>query len=155
MEGVPYQENNVYETNAKEPSKARKINGYSSSVVNKYQLTNNRMNLPIQKKPKLSFEAALFGELPTASSKRNNLVPERLEKVAIKKASRKVSLNIFLTLSILQKLHIIDVCAPLMVFQHCLYRMIQLLNVRFPLVKKGNRSKVRVLSMQNCHLNEK
>ena len=65
------------------------------------------MNLPIQKKPKLSFEAALFGELPTASSKRNNLVPERLEKVAIKKASRKVSLNIFLTLSILQKLHII------------------------------------------------
>ena len=107
MEGVPYQENNVYETNAKEPSKARKINGYSASVVNKYQLTNNRMNLPIQKKPKLSFEAALFGELPTASSKRNNLVPERLEKVAIKKASRKVSLNIFLTLSILQKLHII------------------------------------------------
>lgn len=107
MEGVPYQENNVYETNAKEPSKARKINGYSSSIVNKYQLTNNRMNLPIQKKPKLSFEAALFGELPTASSKRNNLVPERLEKVAIKKASRKVSLNIFLTLSILQKLHII------------------------------------------------
>ena len=42
-----------------------------------------------------------------------------------------------------------------MVFQLCLYRMIQLLNVRFPLVKKGNRSKVRVLSMQNCHLNEK
>ena len=110
MEGVPYQENNVYETNAKEPSKARKINGYSSSIVNKYQLTNNRMNLPIQKKPKLSFEAALFGELPTASSKRNNLVPERLEKVAIKKASRKVSLNIFLTLSILQKLHIKDRC---------------------------------------------
>ena len=113
------------------------------------------MNLPIQKKPKLSFEAALFGEPPTASSKRNNLIPEKLEKVAIKKAARKVSLQIFLVLSIVQKTStMIVVSAPLMVFQLCLYRMIQVLNVRFPLVKKGNRSKVRVLSMQNCHLNE-
>ena len=53
------------------------------------------MNLPIQKKPKLSFEAALFGEHPTASSKRNNLIPEKLEKVAIKKAARKVALQFF------------------------------------------------------------
>ena len=112
------------------------------------------MNLPIQKKPKLSFEAALFGEPPTASSKRNNLIPEKLEKVAIKKAARKVSLQIFLVLSIVQNSTNIDVSARLMVFQLCLYRMIQVLNVRFPLVKKGNRSKVRVLSMQNCHLNE-
>ena len=113
------------------------------------------MNLPIQKKPKLSFEAALFGEPPTASSKRNNLIPEKLEKEAIKKAARKVSLQIFLVLSIVQNHSTnIDVSARLMVFQLCLYRMIQVLNVRFPLVKKGNRSKVRVLSMQNCHLNE-
>ena len=112
------------------------------------------MNLPIQKKPKLSFEAALFGEPPTASSKRNNLIPEKLEKVAIKKAAKKVSLQIFLVLSIVQNSTKIVVSAPLMVFQLCLYRMIQVLNVRFPLVKKGNRSKVRVLSMQNCHLNE-
>ena len=62
------------------------------------------MNLPIQKKPKLSFEAALFGEPPTASSKRNNLIPEKLEKVAIKKAAKKVSLQIFLVLSIVQKI---------------------------------------------------
>lgn len=61
------------------------------------------MNLPIQKKPKLSFEAALFGEHPNASSKRNNLIPEKLEKVAIKKAARKVGLQIFLVLSIVQK----------------------------------------------------
>ena len=112
------------------------------------------MNLPIQKKPKLSFEAALFGEPPTASSKRNNLIPEKLEKVAIKKAARKVSLQIFLVLSIVQNSTKKVVSTPLMVFQLCLFRMIQVLNVRFPLVKKGNRSKVRVLSMQNCHLNE-
>ena len=112
------------------------------------------MNLPIQKKPKLSFEAALFGEPPTASSKRNNLIPEKLEKVAIKKAAKKVSLQIFLVLSIVQNSTKIVVSAPLMVFQLCLYRMIQVLNVRFPLVKKGNRSKVQVLLMQNCHLNE-
>ena len=102
-EGAPHHENNVHGAIAKEPSKANKINGYSSSVVNKYQLTNNRMNLPIQKKPKLSFEAALFGEPPTTSSKRNSLIPEKLDKVAIKKAARKVSLQIFLVLSIVQK----------------------------------------------------
>ena len=116
------------------------------------------MNLPIQKKPKLSFEAALFGEHPTASSKRNNLIPEKLEKVAIKKAARKVALQFSRTLhctkNLLSHSTNIDVSARLMVFQLCLYRMIQVLNVRFPLVKKGNRSKVRVLSIQNCHLKE-
>ena len=98
VEGAPHQENNADEANAKEPPKASKSNGYSASVVNKYQLTNNRMNLPIQKKPKLSFEAALFGEHPTSSSKRN-MIPEKLEKLAIKKATRKVSLTFLFSYS--------------------------------------------------------
>ena len=53
---------NIPETLSKDNSKPGNSNGCSAGSSTKKVLTNKRMSVPLQKKPKKTFEEALFGD---------------------------------------------------------------------------------------------
>lgn len=63
-------------------------NGYGIGGSNKYQLTNKRMTVPLQKRPKKSFEEALFGAAsPVINTKRHAAVGEEISAKPLPKRS--------------------------------------------------------------------
>lgn len=67
-------------------NQSSKVNGHDTGTTSQYTLTNKRMSVPQQKKPKKSFEEALFGGCPpSVAMKRHS---QNVEKAASIKAPK-------------------------------------------------------------------
>ena len=73
---------NIPETLSKDNSKPGNSNGYSTGSSTKKGLTNKRMSVPLQKKPKKTFEEALFGSTPVVHTKRPSTEEKTLSKTS-------------------------------------------------------------------------
>ena len=82
---------NIQDTLLKEESKSSNANGYNTSTSTKKTLTNKRMSVPLQKKPKKTFEEALFGAVPPViHAKRSSTGEEKCVNKTPKKYVEKV-----------------------------------------------------------------
>ena len=81
----------IQETLVTEESKSGNDNGYSTGTSTKKSLTNKRMSVPLQKKPKKTFEEALFGAAPpVVPAKRSSTGEEKCVNQTSKKYVEKV-----------------------------------------------------------------
>ena len=74
-------------------NQSSKVNGHDTGTTSQYTLTNKRMSVPQQKKPKKSFEEALFGGCPpSVAMKRHS---QNVEKAASIKAPKEHANQVF------------------------------------------------------------
>ena len=82
---------NIEENLIKMESKPGTSNGYKTGSSTKKILTNKRMSVPLEKKPKKTFEEALFGATPSViNAKRTSTGEEKCVTKTSKKYSEKV-----------------------------------------------------------------